>query len=353
MSANLYAGEASRRKAVAARDAAADGAFVFAVKTTGVYCRPSCSSRTAKPNHISFYSSCDDAERAGYRACKRCKPRAAPLAERRRDLVIQACRIIESSREMPGLEKLAAKTGLSQFHFHRLFKSITGVTPRAYAMAHRGRKLRGELERGRTVAQAASRAGYGSNSRLYATSPGELGMKPTQFQKDGDDVAIQFAIGESTLGSVLVAATEKGLCALFLGGDPEDLVRNLQDRFRRAQIEPGDRKFHRRVAAAIALVERPGQANDLPLDIRGTAFQRGVWEALRSIPAGSMATYAEIARRIGRPPASRAVAAACAANPVAVIVPCHRVVRTDESLSGYRWGVERKAELLRREGSRR
>jgi AraC family transcriptional regulator of adaptative response/methylated-DNA-[protein]-cysteine methyltransferase len=257
--------------------------------------------------------------------------------------------MIETAAEFPKLSELAETAGLSRFHFHRLFKSMTGVTPKAYAAAGRNRRFREELAHGKSVTDAALKSGFNSSSRLYASSKEKLGMKPTQFQKGGVGVTIRFAVGESSLGSVLVAATEKGLCALFLGSDPDELVRDLQHRFRNANLGPGDSGFNRWVTAAIQLVEKPGSATELPLDIRGTAFQVRVWEALRRIPCGSTASYTEVAKRIGRPTAARAVAAACAANPIAVAVPCHRVVRTDDSLSGYRWGVERKAELLKRE----
>jgi AraC family transcriptional regulator, regulatory protein of adaptative response / methylated-DNA-[protein]-cysteine methyltransferase len=238
---------------------------------------------------------------------------------------------------------------MSRFHFHRVFKIVTGVTPKAYAAAHRAQRVREELTQGAKVTEAIYSAGFHSNGRFYASSTEQLGMTPTEFRSGGDGATIRFAVDECSLGSVLVAAADKGVCAIFLGDDPDALARELQDRFRKARIVGGDSTFDRWVAQAVGLVEKPARGLDLPLDIRGTAFQVRVWEALRQIPPGSTASYTEIAQRIGQPKAARAVAQACAANPIAVAIPCHRVVRTDESLSGYRWGVKRKAELLKRE----
>jgi AraC family transcriptional regulator of adaptative response/methylated-DNA-[protein]-cysteine methyltransferase len=252
---------------------------------------------------------------------------------------------------MPGLDALAAAVGLSRFHFHRVFKAITGVTPKAYAAAHRTQRVREELARTGTVTEAIYGAGFNSNGRFYATSRQVLGMTPTSYRAGGRGASVRFAVGECSLGSVLVAATDKGVCAILLGDDPDALVRELQDRFPEAQLAGGDRAFERLVARVVGHVDDPSIRADLPLDIRGTAFQQRVWQALRRIPAGRTATYTELARRIGRPTAVRAVARACAANTLAVAIPCHRVVRTDGSLSGYRWGVERKRALLEREAA--
>ena len=273
------------------------------------------------------------------------------LAERHAAAVAKACRLIETAEEMPNLDALAEAAGLSRFHFHRVFTTTTGVTPKAYAAAHRARRVRDELSRSDTVTDAIYGAGFNSNGRFYAASSEVLGMTPTDFRSGGTGASIRFAVGECSLGSILVAATGKGVCAILLGDEPEPLVRELQDRFPRAGLIGGDEGFEHLVATVVGFVEAPALGLDLPLDVRGTAFQRRVWQALREIPAGSTASYAGIAERIGAPKAVRAVAQACAANAIAVAIPCHRVVRTDGALAGYRWGVERKRALLAREAA--
>jgi AraC family transcriptional regulator of adaptative response/methylated-DNA-[protein]-cysteine methyltransferase len=265
--------------------------------------------------------------------------------------VAKACRLIETAEEMPNLDALAEAAGMSRFHFHRVFKTTTGVTPKAYAAAHRMRRVRDELSRGKTVTEAIYEAGFNSNGRFYATSSKVLGMTPTDFRSGGAGASIRFAVGECSLGSILVAATDKGVCAILLGDEPEPLVRDLQDRFPRAKLIGGDTGFEQLVSTVVGLVEAPALGLDLPLDVRGTAFQHRVWQALREIPAGSTASYTDIAERIGAPKAVRAVARACASNAIAVAIPCHRVVRRDGALSGYRWGVQRKRVLLAREGA--
>ena len=346
-----YAGESERWAAVTGRDPHADGQFYYSVSTTGVYCRPSCPSRRARREHVRFHTTLADAERAGFRACKRCRPNESGLADQRAAAVARACRLIEQQDEVPGLDALAAAAGMSRFHFHRVFRSVAGVTPKAYAAAHRARRVRDELTRQATITDAIYGAGFNSNGRFYAAAPGVLGMTPTRYRAGGAGECIRFAVGECSLGSVLVAATGTGVCAIMLGDDPDRLVRNLQDCFPKAGFVGGDAGFERLVANVVALVEAPAGAIDLPLDVRGTAFQQRVWQALRKIPAGSTASYADIARRIGKPKAVRAVAQACGANPVAIAIPCHRVVRSDGGLSGYRWGVERKRALLEREAA--
>ncbi len=267
------------------------------------------------------------------------------------ETVTRACRSIAAADTEPSLDALATEAGMSRFHFHRVFKKITGVTPKAYARAHRVGKVRCELAGGCTVTSALYGAGYGSSGRFYEESDAAFGMKPKTFRAKGAGETIRFAIGKSSLGSVLVAATAKGVCAIFLGDDPDALARDLQDRFRNADIIGADAEFETTVARVVGLVESPGTAFDLPLDVRGTAFQLRVWEALRKIPAGKTMSYGDIAEAVGAPKAVRAVGAACGANPVGVAIPCHRVVRSDGSLNGYRWGVPRKRELLRREGA--
>jgi AraC family transcriptional regulator of adaptative response/methylated-DNA-[protein]-cysteine methyltransferase len=339
-----------RWHSVVDRDAEADGMFVYAVKSTGVYCRPSCPSRVAKPKNVTFYASCADAEAAGYRACRRCNPKGQSSAAAVAAVVAEACRLIEDAEELPKLDKLAACVGMSPFYFHRQFKAITGLTPKAYGAAHRAQKVRAELaDRKTSVTSAIYGAGFNSNSRFYENSNEVLGMTPSAYKNGGKDADIRFAVGQCSLGAILVARSNKGICAIALGDDPNGLVRDLQDRFANANLIGGDREFERLVAEVVGFVEAPRMGLDLPLDVRGTAFQQRVWQALRGIPAGKTASYAEVARRIGRPKAVRAVAQACGANPIAVAIPCHRVVKNDGVLSGYRWGVERKRALLEKE----
>jgi AraC family transcriptional regulator of adaptative response/methylated-DNA-[protein]-cysteine methyltransferase len=341
----------SRWSAVRRRDRAADGAFVYAVRTTGVYCRPSCAARSARRENVSFHATCADAERAGFRPCKRCRPNEASLAERQAAAVAKACQLIEEAEELPSLDVLARAAGLSRFHFHRVFKAVTGLTPKAYGAAHRGKRVRDELAHSDTVTSAIYGAGFNSNGRFYAAASDLLGMTPTAFRAGGAGTVIRFAVGECSLGAILVAATEKGVCAIELGDDPEALVRALQDRFANARLVGGDEAFEQLVARVVGFVEAPAQGLDLPLDIRGTAFQQRVWNAIRAVPAGSTASYSEIAARIGEPKAVRAVAQACGSNMIALAIPCHRIVRRDGSASGYRWGVERKRVLLEREAA--
>ncbi len=338
-----------RWAAVERRDTNADGLFYYSVRTTGVYCRPSCAARLARRENVGFHPTCEHAERAGFRPCKRCRPSAPALAERRAAAVAKACRLIDNAEELPSLDALAEAAGMSRFHFHRVFKSLIGVTPKDYATAHRTQRVREELSRSATVTEAIYGAGFNSTGHFYATSSAVLGMTPTTFRAGGHGASIHFAVGECSLGSILVATTAKGVCAIFLGDDPDGLVRDLQDRFPKAQLIGGDQDFERLVAKVVGFVEAPALGLDLPLDVRGTAFQQRVWQVLREIPAGSTASYSEIAKRIGAPKAVRGVAQACAANAIAVAIPCHRVVRNDGALSGYRWGVERKRVLLKRE----
>jgi AraC family transcriptional regulator of adaptative response/methylated-DNA-[protein]-cysteine methyltransferase len=347
-----FATDDARWQAVQRRDGRADGAFYYSVVTTGVYCRPSCASRPARRENVAFHASREAAEAAGFRPCRRCRPNDAPVAERHAATVARACRLIEEAEEAPSLDALARTAGMSRFYFHRVFKEVTGVTPKAYADAHRAERVRGELTQSATVTEAIYGAGFNSSGRFYAASPDLLGMTPTEFRSGGNGASIRFAVGECSLGSILVGATGKGVCAILFGDDPDALVRDLQDRFPKAHLIGADDEFERLMATVVGFVEAPAQGLDLPLDLRGTAFQQRVWQALRRIPRGSTATYAEIAASLGQPKALRAVAQACAANAIAVAIPCHRVVRTDGALSGYRWGVERKRALLEREGMR-
>jgi AraC family transcriptional regulator of adaptative response/methylated-DNA-[protein]-cysteine methyltransferase len=337
--------------AVIAKDKRVDGQFYYSVRTTGVYCRPSCPARPALRENVAFHSSCEAAEAAGFRACKRCRPREASQSERHAAMVASACALIKSSEDSPRLAELAASSGLSPFHFHRVFKAATGLTPKAYADAHRADRVRNALPSSTTITGAIYDAGFNSNGRFYAASAQVLGMTPGRYRAGGDLTQIRFAIGECSLGSILVAATEKGVCAILLGRDPDALVRQMQDRFTKAELIGGDAAFEQLVAKVIGFVEQPRLGLDLPLDVQGTAFQQRVWRALRNIGVGSTASYGDIAARIGQPKSTRAVAQACAANMIAVAIPCHRVIRTDGQLSGYRWGVQRKRALLERERS--
>lgn len=332
-----------------ARSPAADGEFLYSVKTTGVYCRPSCPARAARPENVQFHVTCADAERAGFRPCKRCKPNQPSLKEQDAAKIAAACRMIEKSEAPPKLGELASHADLSPSHFHRVFKSIIGVTPKSYAAAHRATRVRAELGRSKTVTEAIYGAGYDSAGRFYENSNMLLGMTPTKFRAGGANTVIRFAIGECSLGAILVAASEGGISAISLADDPEKLAREFQDRFPRAELIGGDAQFEKWVSQVIGYVDDPTIGLDLPLDIRGTAFQQRVWQALRDIPLGSTATYTEVAQHIGAPKSARAVARACATNVLAIAIPCHRVVRTDGSLSGYRWGVERKRALLKKE----
>jgi AraC family transcriptional regulator of adaptative response/methylated-DNA-[protein]-cysteine methyltransferase len=341
-----------RWAAIVARDPGADGQFYYGVRTTGVFCRPSCPSRRARPENVTFFTTREAAERAGFRACRRCRPGELSAAGRQAEWVAEACRLMEASEELPDLAALAAQVRVSPYHFHRTFKTVTGVTPKQYAIARRSERLRRELARGRSVTDAIYEAGYNSNGRFYAQADDVLGMTPSSFRAGGANTAMHFAVGECSLGSILVASSSRGICAILLGDDPDALMRNLQDQFPKAELIGGDTAFEQLVAKVVGFVEAPARGFDLPLDIRGTAFQQRVWQALREIPAGSTASYSDIAARIGAPKAVRAVGQACGANHIAVAIPCHRVVRTDGDLSGYRWGIERKRTLLAREARR-
>ena len=343
------AAEEAMWEAFRRRDPTSDGRFFVAVRTTGVYCRPSCAARPPKRENVSFYATAEAAEQAGYRACKRCRPALVGQPDPQVEAVTRACATIAAAEEPPPLAALAREASLSPFHFHRLFKKVTGVTPKAYAAQVRARRAAESLRTAGTVTEAIYEAGYSSSSRFYESAAARLGMTPTAVRRGGEGATIRFAVGEASLGSVLVAATEKGVCAILIGDDSQELARELARRFPRAELKGGDAAFERTVAAVVGVIEAPSRALDLPLDVRGTAFQQQVWRALCAIPAGKTTTYAEIARAIGRPSAVRAVAGAIAANPLAVAIPCHRVIRGDGDLAGYRWGVERKRKLLDKE----
>ena len=334
---------------IVARDRSADGEFWFSVRTTRIYCRPSCPSRGANPRNVTLHDTLDSAQATGFRACKRCKPEGASQEATNAALVAKACRLIEQSESAPSLTDLAKAVGLSASHFHRMFKVVTGLTPKHYVTAQRATRVRNELSKAQSVTDAMYDAGFNSSGRFYETSTAMLGMTPSRYRAGGTHEELRFAVGQSSLGAILVASSSKGVVAVLLGDDPDQLARDLQDQFPKARLIGGDAQYEALVARVVGLVERPAVGLDLPIDVRGTAFQERVWRALRKIPPGTTATYSQIARRIGAPQAMRAVAGACAANKLAIVIPCHRVVRNDGSLSGYAWGVERKRALIDRE----
>jgi AraC family transcriptional regulator, regulatory protein of adaptative response / methylated-DNA-[protein]-cysteine methyltransferase len=344
--------DAARLAAVRRRDPAADGRFFYSVATTGVYCRPSCAARPARAENIAFHDSADAAEQAGFRPCKRCTPRGPSQREREAAIVASVRAHIEGAEEALPLEALAAEAGLSPFYLHRLFKKVTGLTPRGYAAAHRLTRVGDELRDGVSVTEAIHGAGYSSSSRFYEAESRTLGMLPSELRRGGEGVEMRAVVRRCSLGMVLVAATARGLCAVAFGDHRGALRGALSERFPRARVLPADDALRALADRVVDIVDAGRVATDLPLDLVGTAFQQRVWRALREVPAGQTTTYAAIAARIGSPAAVRAVGTACGQNPVAVVVPCHRAVRGDGQLGGYRWGVERKRALLEREERR-
>lgn len=339
-------------RAVVRRDPQADGEFVYAVRTTGVYCRPSCPSRAAKRQNVKFFDNGRLAAAAGYRPCKRCRPDMQSQRERRNELVMQACLAIEHSQTALSLAQLAQQVGMSPHHFHRIFRAATGLTPKAFHKAVQARRVAASLQTANSVTEALYDAGFNSAGRFYADAAAMLGMAPGRYRKGGAGEHIRHAVAPCPLGWVIVAATRTGVCAIEFGDDTQALENRLRARFPAAQFEAADAEFRRWIARMLSYLEQPQGVLELPLDVQGTIFQRRVWQALQAIPAGETASYAEIAEHIGQPGAARAVGRACAGNPVAVAIPCHRAVRADGALSGYRWGAARKAELLRREGKK-
>ena len=336
---------------VLARDRSADGQFWYSVATTGVYCRPSCPSRTANRENVSLHDTLESAQATGFRACKRCKPDGASQDAQNLAVVAKACRLIEQSETPLSLTELATAVGLSASYFHRMFKASTGLTPKEYIVAHRAGRVRSELPKSQSITTAMYDAGFNSSGRFYEKATDMLGMTPSRYRAGGKNEEIRFAVGQSSLGAILVASSAKGVVSILIDDDPHKLVRDLQDRFPKALLVGGDAGYEALVARVVGLIEAPAIGLALPLDVRGTAFQQRVWRALRKISPGKTATYSEIARKIGSPRAVRAVAGACAANNLAVAIPCHRVVRNDGSLSGYAWGVERKRSLIDREAA--
>ena len=337
--------------AVIAHDATQDGHFFYSVKTTGVYCRPGCASRQPRRENIAFYETIAAAEAAGFRACKRCRPNEGSPADRHIAAIGRACALIRARDELPSLAELADAAGISRFHFHRVFKQITGATPREWGKAHRLGRFADRLDAGEGVAEAAYGAGFGASSRAYEAAPNGLGMTPAARRRGGRGETIRYTVVSTWLGWAIVAATERGICMTALADSRAALESDLRRRFPSADLLPADAALAGWAERVVRYITRPGDALDLPLDIRGTAFQARVWRALQKIPPGKTATYSDIAAALGQPQSVRAVAQACASNKLAVVVPCHRVVRRDGDLAGYRWGVERKRALLDRERS--
>ena len=366
-------------RAVEAKDPRFDGSFVFAVSSTGIYCRPSCPSRRPHRERVTFFDLPEAAEAAGFRACLRCHPKDASAIDPQVEIVRRACGLIEELQKEGSvdLNTLGMRLGVSSFHLQRTFKSIMGVTPRQYAEARRMSGFRARVREGESVTGAMYDAGFGSSSRLYERATAELGMTPATYKRGGRGLAINYAIADCELvpqrvlrpsrdgqpgtplcqagnhefGKLLVAATEKGICSVRLGDSAIALETDLRNEFPAARIERHDQSFAQWVREIIQHLEGGRPNLELPLDVRATAFQRRVWEALQKIPYGSTRSYSEVAQAIGQPAAVRAVARACATNPVALVIPCHRVIREDKSLGGYRWGLERKRKLLERERS--
>jgi len=351
MESRKFSNEDSRWEAVVQRNSQAEGAFVYGVMTTGIYCRPVCASRLPYRENVQFFDRWENAEEAGFRPCKRCTPQAAQLPNEAVAAVEKACKMIEEAEKEPTLNQLADAVGLSPAHFHRLFKKTVGITPKQYATEKRLSRMRTNLQGDSTVTEAIYQTGYGSSSRFYEKATESLGMKPTEYREGGAGLSIRYAIVVSYLGWVLVAVTDRGICRIDFSDSQEILRKRLESTFPKAGFVEDDPDIGMIAAQTIAFLEAPEQGLDLPLDVQGTAFQHRVWTALQNIPAGTTASYGEIARQLGNPKAARAVAGACASNPIAVAIPCHRVVRSDGELGGYRWGMERKRTLLERESN--
>ncbi|MCI0525580.1 MAG: bifunctional DNA-binding transcriptional regulator/O6-methylguanine-DNA methyltransferase Ada [Acidobacteria bacterium] len=339
-------------QAVQTRDASCDGLFYYGVRTTGVYCRPSCASRQPKRENVAFFALPEAARQAGFRACRRCRPDETIIRDPQAELVQSLCRLIDQHlEEQPNFGALSEQVKLSQFHLQRLFKKLMGITPRQYAEARRADLFKSRVKSGQSVTDAMYEAGYGSSSRLYEKAAAQLGMTPATYRKGGKGMKISFTIAECPLGLLLVAATDKGICSVTLGDQSARLTDDLRAEFPQADIARDETHLHAQVNALLAHLAGQEPHPELPLDVQGTAFQKRVWEELRRIPYGQTASYSEVARRIGQPTATRAVARACATNPTALVTPCHRVVRENGEMGGYRWGVERKRQLLEQEKS--
>ena len=348
MKNRLHITDDDRWQSVVDRDADADGQFVFAVQTTGIFCRPSCRAKHALRKNVSFFADARQALAAGFRPCKRCQPEKDSAHQHRLEKIAHACQLLEQESPLT-LDELAQQVAMSPYHLHRLFKATTGMTPKAWQQSWRARRLRDALAKGVPVTQAILNAGFPDSSSYYRKADQTLGMTAKQFRKGGDNVSVRYTLADCTLGRCLVAESERGICAILLGDNDATLVADLHGLFPAAQDVPADADFQQRVREVITAINARDAPLSLPLDIRGTAFQQQVWQALRAIPCGETMSYQQLASAIGKPKAVRAVASACGANKLAVVIPCHRVIRGDGALSGYRWGIARKAQLLQRE----
>lgn len=343
----------ARLGAVLERNIAADGQFFFGVKTTGIFCKPSCGARNPKPENVTFFDDTAAAERAGFRACKRCKPKQIEEGDEKQDMVVRACRFIDEVEFSPKLDDIAAHVGVSRFHFHRVFKEIMGITPKAYSANKRRQKVKKGLQQTKRITDAIFDAGYENNSRFYENSAAFLGMTPKEFKAGGRGKNVIYTITTCPLGLMLLAATEQGICSIEFGDEKQVLEQKLKQNFPHAHLANKNPEFDNWVKQALKLIgNKQGQESILPLDIQGTAFQQKVWKTLLSIPFGVRVSYQQVAQQMTMPKATRAVANAIAKNPVAVAIPCHRVVRGDGALSGYRWGSERKSKLLAMESKK-
>jgi AraC family transcriptional regulator of adaptative response/methylated-DNA-[protein]-cysteine methyltransferase len=350
LAANPLLTDDARWQAMIARDARYDGSFVCAVKTTGIYCRPSCPAVKPKRQNVSFYMLAEAAEAAGFRPCKRCRPHMLTASGPQAQLAHQVCQFIREHAGLPSLKIISEAVHVSPFHLQRVFKRVMGITPREYADMLRVDAFKRLLRDGKTVTDALYEAGYGSSSRLYEQAHQQLGMTPTSYRKKGHGMTIAYTIRPCALGLALIGVTEHGICAVYLSDDETVLLQSLRDEFSAAQITAGtDPALEHWVEQALEEVNGSAQHPDLPIDVQASAFQRRVWQALRAIPKGQTRTYQQVAVAVGDANATRAVAQACARNRVAVLIPCHRVVRSDGGLADYRWGVDRKAALLARE----
>jgi AraC family transcriptional regulator, regulatory protein of adaptative response / methylated-DNA-[protein]-cysteine methyltransferase len=340
-----------RWQAIVQRSLHTEDMFFYGVKTTGIYCRPTCSSRQPKQTNVVFFDNCDEAEAAGFRACKRCSPRSISPQQQQTETIAKVCKQITESEKPLSLAAMAQIAGLSSHHFHRVFKEIVGVTPKQYVSTQRSNRVRQQLQENNTVTQAIYAAGFENNSSFYDKSTTLLGMTPTEYRRGAKGLEIQFAVKPIWLGWVVVAMTARGICAIGLGDTSEAVITQLQQQFPHAHLQESDPEFEDWIDRVITFIETPQLGLDLPLDIQGTAFQQRVWQALQQIPIGTTASYSDIAQQIGNAKAVRAVARACATNQIAVAIPCHRVVGSDGSLKGYRWGSDRKRTLIEREAT--
>jgi len=337
-------------QAVMAKDARFDGQFVFAVSSTGVYCRPSCPSRRAHRERVKFFELPEAAEQAGFRACLRCQPRRARILDPQIELVQRVCRLLNSNEnESLKLPELASQAGVSPFHLQRTFKRVMGISPRQYLAARKIDTFKTLVRKGETVTNSLYESGFNSSSRLYEHAAEELGMTPATYSRGGRGVDISYTIADSPMGRLLVAVTERGVCALRMADSEAELEKDLREEFPNAELKRDDSALRESVQKILNHLEKNEPRLDLPLDIKATAFQRQVWEHLRAIPYGETVSYGDVAKALGKPGAVRAVGRACATNPVALVIPCHRVVREDKTLGGYRWGLDRKKKLLEHE----